>query len=74
MFDDDDFCFTAIRCALDIVAEEPISNAILVNELCGFCQEVSELAVWDDPTTNAFLENPLLWKNIEVSRMILSMR
>ena len=72
MFDDDDLCFTAIRCALDIVAEEPISNAALVNELCGFCQEVSELAVWDDPTTNAFLENPLACKNILVSHTMPS--
>ena len=73
MFDDDDLCFTAIRCALDIVTEEPISNADLVDELCGFCQEVSELAVWDDPTTNAFLDNPLACKNIMVSRAMLSM-
>ena len=72
-FDDDDLCFAAIRSALDIVAEEPISNTTLVDELCNFHQEVSKLAVWDNPTTNAFLDNPLACKNIMVSHTMLSM-
>ena len=71
-FDDNDLCFTAIRSALNIVAEEPISNTTLVDELCSFHQEVSKLAVWDDPTTNAFLENPLACKNILVSHTMPS--
>ena len=64
---DDDFCLTAIQCALDVVAEEPISTRSVMDELYCFSMEVSEQTGWDDTTNGAFLENPLLWKNVKVS-------
>ena len=73
MFGDDDLCFTAIRSALDIVAEEPITNTMIVDEFCRLYHEVAKQAELDNPTSNAFLENPLGWKNIMVSHAILSM-
>ena len=63
MFDDDELCFTAIRSALDIVAEEPITNTMIVDEFCRLYHEVAKQAVLDDPTSNAFLENLLGWSH-----------
>ena len=64
---DDHSCLTAIHSALDIVAEEPISTRSVMDELHCFSKEVSKQTGWNDATNNAFLENPLLWKNIKVS-------
>ena len=64
---DDGSCLAAIHSALDIVAEEPISTRSVMDELYCFSKEVSKQTGWNDATNDAFLENPLLWKNIKVS-------
>ncbi|EPS96056.1 hypothetical protein FOMPIDRAFT_1053614 [Fomitopsis schrenkii] len=63
--DDNEVCFAAIHSALDIVAEKPVSEGIVAIEMCRFANEVPKRTRWDDAAKGGFLENPLLWKNIE---------
>ncbi|EPS96035.1 hypothetical protein FOMPIDRAFT_1053595 [Fomitopsis schrenkii] len=63
--DDNEACFAAIHCALDVMAEKPVSKGIVAIEMRRFANEVPKQTRWDDATNGGFLENPLLWKNIK---------
>ena len=62
-----DSCIIAIQNALDIVAEEPMSAESIADELVCFSTEVPKQTRLDDDTQCGFLDNPLMWKNMEVS-------
>ncbi|KAI0725512.1 hypothetical protein C8Q72DRAFT_851499, partial [Fomitopsis betulina] len=59
-----DSCIIAIQNALDIVAEEPMSAESIADELVCFSTEVPKQTRLDDDTQCGFLDNPLVWRNM----------